>query len=689
MGLRAQLLLVSLCLLLLPWGGCQYVQEMENVLRETHSQAMEGQTTLLARMLDQALILPPPPTEPVFYTPLRYQPVELDGYDDDWSGQPVTALNGTGPLGAGLRQGLFGPDLYLFLRVKSPHLRYHHPGQSYRDCDHVRLVTGDGEHQTAWLLFTSAPGQLQVFEQQDNNRILHPAPAVDAWWQETAAGYDLEIRIPRARLGTTFDVQVYAGDSNTDVPALSTRQNGQPSLWRQPMPELGPLLQPWRTRDADITLVDTAGWPLAPQKDWLNASVEDPQPVPSLGLLDQAINRFYRFAVEQLSPVTDSPVWPLSTQPLSSQKTRIPLERLGPINQPHATWYRWPGTHRSALLVVLPLHQDGQLRGYLLYSQTGQALRSLTNNALRRVSDRVLLVLVIVVLVLILYASLLSWRIRRLKQQAEAAISADGKVDAFTPSRRRDEIGDLSRSYHQLLQRVRNYTSYLETLGGKLAHELRTPLAIVKSSLELAQASPDNSEYLQRAQAGSERLRQILSAMSEASRVEQTIQQAEFQRFDLAALVRDMSRAYGDTYPTHRFQGRAPDQPAWVTGSPELMAQLLDKLVDNARDFAPQDSLIELELVPSKNKWLLNVSNSGPALPSNLDGQLFDSLVSQREGVRKGDVPHLGLGLYIVRLIAQAHQGQVEARNRSDHSGVIFTVALPAEGANPANSAYS
>lgn len=680
MGLRSQLLLVSLITLLLPWAGCQYVQEMEGVLRENQSRAMIGQTALLARMLNQTVDLPAPVQGNRFYTPVRYQPVEMDGYDDDWRGQSADTLeNQSASMDMRLQKAIYGDDLYLFLQLHDTRLRYHHPGQSYRDSDHIRLLTADGKLQ--WLFFTSGPGQLQVFEKRTGYKRLRQRPEIDAWWQETGTGYSLEIRLPQALVRRTLDVQVYDRDpyeKKTRL-ALSTRRGGDNSVWLRPLADLLPVVQPWRTHETDITFVDPAGWPLAPQKNWLNDSLLETPVSLNRGLIDQTINRFYRFLVRNLTPRSSHSPWPLPTQALSRLQQRIPLEKLDTSGRTaSADWFRWPGTDRAALLVLQPVRQQDELKGYLLYSQTGEALVSMTNNALRRVTHRALLVMGIVVTVLILYASFLSWRIRQLKTRAEAAITSDGKVNQFTPSKQEDEIGDLSRSYHNLLQRVRNYTSYLETLSGKLAHELRTPLAIVKSSLELAQSSPgNNAEYLQRAQEGSERLRLILSAMSEASRVEQTIQQTEFHSFDLAALVRDMAQAYGDTYTDHRFQSELPGIPALVRGSPELIVQLLDKLVDNARDFAPADSIIEIGVSIFKNKWLLTVSNQGPTLPANLEEQLFDSLVSQRDAEHKGHAPHLGLGLYIVRLIAAAHEGQVEAHNRAQGDGVIFTITLP------------
>jgi signal transduction histidine kinase len=70
------------------------------------------------------------------------------------------------------------------------------------------------------------------------------------------------------------------------------------------------------------------------------------------------------------------------------------------------------------------------------------------------------------------------------------------------------------------------------------------------------------------------------------------------------------------------------------------------------------------------------VRNEGPLLPPHLDDRLFESLVSSRDTSTSGK-PHLGLGLYIVRLIADFHRGTVTARNLPDDMGVIIAVELP------------
>ena len=129
---------------------------------------------------------------------------------------------------------------------------------------------------------------------------------------------------------------------------------------------------------------------------------------------------------------------------------------------------------------------------------------------------------------------------------------------------------------------------------------------------------------------------------------------------------------------TEYLAGRLPR-----AGRPELIAQLLEKLLDNALDFTPDDGEIRLSLARTATHLCLAVTNQGSRLPATLPRQLFDSLVSVRP--KSSSSPHLGLGLYIVRLIAEFHQGQIDARNLEDGSGVTFELQLPL--APPADSA--
>jgi signal transduction histidine kinase len=162
--------------------------------------------------------------------------------------------------------------------------------------------------------------------------------------------------------------------------------------------------------------------------------------------------------------------------------------------------------------------------------------------------------------------------------------------------------------------------------------------------------------------------------MGAASRTEEAIRHAERTRFDLAELVRSTTRAYSDTFATHRFAARVPDRRCEFSGAPDLIVQLLDKLVDNAVDFSAAGTLIELQLEPDEESFALGVLNEGEPLSEEVRARLFESMFQRRQD--SPAKPHFGLGLYIVRLIAEFHRGSVFAENLQDRHAVKIGARL-------------
>ena len=148
-----------------------------------------------------------------------------------------------------------------------------------------------------------------------------------------------------------------------------------------------------------------------------------------------------------------------------------------------ASWFRSERGGKAIVAVAAPVTtRDGTL-GAVVLQQGTDAILSLTNEGLARLINLTLIATILVAAALLGYATWLSRRIRRLSVAAEAALETESLQAALPSALARDEIGDLSRSFSNVLKQLGEYNAYLRSLASKLSHELRTPLAIVERIL--------------------------------------------------------------------------------------------------------------------------------------------------------------------------------------------------------------
>ncbi|MEO8716991.1 MAG: ATP-binding protein [Burkholderiales bacterium] len=341
---------------------------------------------------------------------------------------------------------------------------------------------------------------------------------------------------------------------------------------------------------------------------------------------------------------------------------------------------RTPDGRAVVISAAHPVWNGTEVVGAVVVEETTNPIASLRSDALERLLLLTLIAFAGTAALLIAFATRLSQRIRRLRDEAESAIDSRGRLAPLAAgSDAGDEIGDLSRSFSAMLARLAQHHIYLESMAGRLSHELRTPIAVVRSSLEnlkLAATPEEIRTYVARAEEGLGRLNTILQRMSEATRLEQALRTAERERYDLAAVVRGCVEGYRLAYAATPIALELPARALEVSGSTDLGAQMLDKLVENAVEFSPPGESVRVQLEEQGRYAQLAVHNKGPTLPPAMRGRLFESMVSVREP-RAGAAPHLGLGLYVARLIAEFHGGAIEAADAAMGDGVVLRVHLP------------
>jgi len=691
MKLRGQLLLVTSLVVVLPLLGLQFVAQVEKLLRQGQEQALVDGARALAT------VVPRPQSETTGADPLYVhtarQPLLLDGYGDDW----VAWLDVTERLGPDGRQqqssiaaaseesyaddaapsGDRAPvslalaqspaGLHLLLQVSDTDTRFAGPDGS--SGDHVELRFAGPRGESRLPIVPTAPGRF--------TRAAEPGgwPMVHGVWQTLARGWNLELRIPLRDRPDHIGVSVF------DVDADEAGVREYSIAGRVPLVAadagLSAELEALVPGGMRAWLVTHRGYVLGRADRALSgAAGRDRSPSIWQTLL------FERLAGDALSRLPP-------TDPFTARLTGPDLDaaRLGEVSP---LWMIERDADRpgARVRVAMALDNGTGRPPLLVLERDADAMLLLASDAVLRLAGVSLAVFATVAALLLAFAWRLSSRIRRLQRSTEAAVADDGKVVAAPKELGgRDEIAALSASMSSLLDRLRVHQQYLGTLADRLSHELRTPLTMIGSSLDNladqlgSDGAFDHDQamlYLERAGLGNRRLNRIFGAMSQAARLEEALIDEPFETFDLAALAADYSAARRDACADHELKFEDSRQPVPIQGSPDLIAQLLDKLVDNALDFAPAGSSIRVRVRQIGDRSRLEVENEGPAIDPATAGELFEPMVSLKRGANRrssGDEPHLGLGLFIVRLIARRHGGRAFARPIP--AGSRFCVEFP------------
>ena len=351
------------------------------------------------------------------------------------------------------------------------------------------------------------------------------------------------------------------------------------------------------------------------------------------------------------------------------------------VGEPNVRWREASKGGATIVAVAQPIWQSDNIIGAVVVEETAGSGQSIKTAALESLLATTLVVFAVGFVALLVFAWRLAHRVQRLQSEADRAIDAHGRIRGdIAGTGIQDEIGALARTLNSTLQRLKRYNDYLETMAARLAHELRTPVAVVRSSLDnLRQVelpAPDR-KYIDRADEGISRMSALISRMSEATQLESMLRQAERRRFDIAGVVGGSIEGYRLAYPHHAFEFTVEGEaPMRIDGIADAIAQLLDKLVQNAVDFSIAEKSIRIGLSSNGRRIRLSVENDGPTLPEDVASHLFVSMVSSRQNAGVGS-GHLGLGLYIVRLIAEFHGGTVNANNLAHGDGVRFVVTIP------------
>ena len=284
-----------------------------------------------------------------------------------------------------------------------------------------------------------------------------------------------------------------------------------------------------------------------------------------------------------------------------------------------------------------------------------------------------ILVLLAVLALCYLLARYLTSPLRALK----AALERFGQEDfsARTGSARRDELGDLARTFDRMAERIQNLVAAERRLLLDISHELRSPLARLSVAIELARSGENRDAALDRIQKEADRLNTLVGGLLQSTRAEVDPNSVRAQRVRMDELLADI---VSDCSIEAAARGCSLDLdvqgPVAVTGDPELLRRAVENVIRNAIRYAPPQSAVKVRLTRDNQTSRVQVRDYGPGVPEEALTRIFEPFY-RVEGDRNRESGGVGLGLSIAQRAVQLHKGRLHASNA--RPGLRIEIDLP------------
>ncbi|GAA5135638.1 ATP-binding protein [Thalassotalea piscium] len=293
------------------------------------------------------------------------------------------------------------------------------------------------------------------------------------------------------------------------------------------------------------------------------------------------------------------------------------------------------------------------------------------------------------IIIPVIVSMLLAWLLARslsrplVKIKHAAAKIGNGqlttRVDHNT-TKRIDELGDLSRSFNQMAEKLEQNITAHQRLLGDVSHELRSPMTRLQMAIGLALQSIDNKEtlitHLSRCELEVTRLDDMIAEVLSLSRLENTIQHLSLQTCDLSSLLNACitDGQYLANNKSITINAKVP-KAVTIQADGKLLASAITNVLINAVKYSPANSTINVFTLLSDKDITIQVVDSGPGVPEESINQLFQPFY-RVEHARDRDTGGTGLGLAIAHQAILAHNGNIFAQN-NESNGLTVTLVLP------------
>lgn len=663
MTLRRQFIFIALLSLTLPWVGLRAFEATGKLLHQKQIQSLEREAEAFAIGLQgrEDLVLNIPERyrdgsglKSLLLRPLAIAP-QIDGWVNDWSDPPLMSVQ-QGQRGLLLYGGVSNNHRVFAVVIEEPEPRFGTLNKTRPNHDFIELTLWSGGRRQQWILNPFAPGTLQAEQFQGRTLTASESP-IRAAWQSTQMMHTVEIEIPLDLPVDRINI-VYQGedDAGSDRLALSGTALAQPFWLLTHNDNARAYLQQIRTPATTISLIDRWGWPIARHHVETDASSQDMPWV-------------FRRLLQSL--VLQGAQQPIDVEPLPNGQ--LDTEALSQAMLAPATLTSGNRVGEVGVRVVTPVLSNNEVVAFLLFETTDLTSASSMYAAYFWICLLALMAGTTIVLALLGYIGWLVLRVTRLSASFTRHALDIGSPRLIGAG---DELKQIEVTLDLLRTRVDGEAAMLQELGKTLTHELRTPIAMVNSSLESI-ATDSSAEHLEtaveRARSGVTRLESMMTALGEAQQLERALASGHRNKVDLSALLRELGTAYQHTFPDYHFVVETEHGIAEANIDADAVVQAIDKLIDNARSYSAPGGDIVLALEGRGLWWRISIKNEGSSIPLDEAHRLFSPMFSLRSR-RSGDKTHLGLGLHVVNLVAEHHGGQPYAVNTEQGVAIGFTI---------------
>jgi len=249
---------------------------------------------------------------------------------------------------------------------------------------------------------------------------------------------------------------------------------------------------------------------------------------------------------------------------------------------------------------------------------------------------------------------------------------------------RRDEVGKLTQSIHEMTLDLQKRTNRAETFSTDLAHEIRNPLASLKGASELLDKTTqqkDREKLLNIINHDVERIERLITDYTQMLKDEASLSREKMIKIDINMIIKNVVDDFKQNITNSNkeikiaiINQNATQKNFYILGIENRIEQVIANLLDNAISFSQTNSKISIEIEEVKNKFLITFKDQGSGFEEKNIENIFKRFYSNRP---KNFGEHSGLGLNIVKNIIELHKGKIKALNRLDAKGAQIEVTLP------------